>query len=83
MYDNFSVLLPHILKDKSGVDSIIVKKQPYQLLNTNRELFPSFDASSFHNLVNESSKVRPNIVAILYFVRVCEGVIRRLAMRVV
>ena len=30
------------LKDKSGLDKIIVKKQPYQLLNTNREFFPSF-----------------------------------------
>ena len=44
-----------VLKDKSGVDKIIVKKQPYQLLNTNREFFPSFDASNFHKLVNESS----------------------------
>ena len=70
----------NILKDKPGVDKIIVKKQPYQLLNTNRESFPCFDASNFHKLVNESSKVRPNIVAILYFVRVREGVIGRLAM---
>ena len=68
------------LKDKSGVYKIIVKMQPYQLLNTNREFFPSFDASNFHKLINESSKVRPNIVANLYFVRVCEGTIRRLAM---
>ena len=36
------------LKDKSGVDKIIVKKQPYQLLNTSREFFPSFHASNFH-----------------------------------
>ena len=43
------------LKDKSRVDKIIVKKQPYQLLNTNREFFPNFDASNFHKLVNESS----------------------------
>ena len=43
------------LKGKSGVDKIIVKKQPYQLLNINREFFPSFDASNFHKLVNESS----------------------------
>ena len=43
------------LKDKSEVDKIIVKKQPYQLLNTNHEFFPSFDASNFHKLVNESS----------------------------
>ena len=37
-----------VLKDKSGVDEIIVQKQPYQLLNANREFFPSFDASNFH-----------------------------------
>ena len=43
------------LKDKSGVDKIIVKNQPYQLLNTSHEFFPSFDASNFHKLVNESS----------------------------
>ena len=40
------------LKEKSEVDKIIVKKQPYQLLNTNREFFPSFDASNLHRLVN-------------------------------
>ena len=44
-----------LLKDESGVDKIIVKKQPYQLLNTNREFFPSFVASNFHKLVDESS----------------------------
>ena len=38
------------LKDKSGVDKIIVKKQRCQLLNINREFFPSFDASNFHEL---------------------------------
>ena len=43
------------LKDKFGVDKIIVKKQPYELLNTSREFFPSFDASNCHELVNESS----------------------------
>ena len=43
------------LKDKSGVDKIVVKKQPSQLLNTNREFFPCFDASYFHKLVNECS----------------------------
>ena len=69
-----------ILQHKSGVDKIIVKKQPYQLLNTNREFFLSFDASNLHKLVNESSQARPNIVAILYFVGVCEGAISRLAM---
>ena len=71
------------LKDKSEVSKIIVKKQPYQLLNTNHEFFLSCDASNFHELVNEPSKVRPNIVAILYFVRVCKAAIRRLAMLVV
>ena len=35
-------------KDKSGVDKIIVKKQPYQVLNTSREFFPSFHASNIH-----------------------------------
>ena len=30
-----------ILKDKFGVDKIIVEKQPYELLNTNREYFPN------------------------------------------
>ena len=41
----------HCLKEKFGVD----KKQPYQLLNINHEFFPSFDASNFHKLVNDSS----------------------------
>ena len=46
---------------KSGVkgqvrgNEIIVKKQPYELLNTNREFFPNFDASNFHKLVNKTS----------------------------
>ena len=44
-----------LLIDKSGVDNIIVKKQSYQLLNTNRKFFPGFDAFDFHKLVNESS----------------------------
>ena len=39
-------------KDKSGVDKIIVKKQPYQLLNTSREFFPSFHASNIHKFDN-------------------------------
>ena len=56
------------LRDKSVVDKIIVKKQACQLLNTNREFFPSLDALNFHKVVDESSQVRPNIVAILYFV---------------
>ena len=43
------------LKDKSGVDKIIVKKLPYLLLNTNREFCPSFDAFSFHKLDNDFS----------------------------
>ena len=34
------------LKDKFGVDKIIVKKQSYQLLNNSREFFPSFVASN-------------------------------------
>ena len=50
-----SPLIKATLKYKSGVDKIIVKKQPYQLLNTNREFFPRFDASNFHKLVDESS----------------------------
>ena len=62
------VLLFNVLKDKFGVDQIIFKKQPCQLLNTSCELFPSFDASNLHKFVNESSSVRPNILAILYFV---------------
>ena len=36
------------LKDKSGVDKIIIEKQPYQLLNTSREFSPTFQASNFH-----------------------------------
>ena len=44
-----------MLKDKSGVDKIIVKKQRYQLLNTNREFFPSFYTSNFHKLVYKFS----------------------------
>ena len=49
------IILPLDLLEKFGVDRIIVKKQPYQLLNTGLEFFPSFDASSFHKLINESS----------------------------
>ena len=37
------------LKDKSGVDTIIVKKQPYQLLNTNREFFSILMPPTFIN----------------------------------
>ena len=44
------------LKDKSGVDKIIVKKQLYQLLNTKSEFFASFDASNFH--INWSMNLR-------------------------
>ena len=43
------------LKDKSRVDEIIVKKQPYQLLNTSCEFILSFDASNLHKLANEFS----------------------------
>ena len=35
-----------VLKDKSGVYKICVKKQPYQLLNTNWDFFPSFGIST-------------------------------------
>ena len=45
------------VKDKSEVNKIIVKKQPYQLLNTNREFFPSFDASNFQNLLMNLRKL--------------------------
>ena len=43
------------LKDKSGVDKIIVKKQPYQLLNTSREFFPSFRGLNFHKFDDQFS----------------------------
>ena len=49
------MLVAFCLKDKFGVDKIIVKKQPYPMLNISHEFFPSFDASNFHKLVNESS----------------------------
>ena len=49
------MILP--LKDKSGVDKIIVKKQHCQLLNTNREFFPSLDASTFHNWLMNPRKL--------------------------
>ena len=44
------MITPWHLKVKSGVDKIIVKKQPYQLLNTSRQFFPSFHALNFHKL---------------------------------
>ena len=44
-----------MIEDMSGLDKIIVKKQLYQLLNTNREFFPRSGASNFHKFVNESS----------------------------
>ena len=44
------IIIIALLKNKSGVDKIIVKKQPYQLLNISREFFPSFHASNFHKL---------------------------------
>ena len=44
-----------LLKEKSGVDKIIVEKQPYQLLNTNLEFIPSFDSTNFQRLVDEPS----------------------------
>ena len=39
----------------SGIDKVIVKKQPKQLLNTSHKFLPSFDPSNFHKLVTESS----------------------------
>ena len=42
-------IMKFALKDKSGVDKIIVKKQPYQLLNTNREFCPCLMPPSFIN----------------------------------
>ena len=48
---DFFVFAPSCdLKDKSGVDRIIIKKQPYQLQNTSRQFFPSFHALNFHKL---------------------------------
>ena len=44
-----------VLKDKSGVDKIIVKKELYQPLYTNRDFIPSFDASNFHKSNDQSS----------------------------
>ena len=49
---------------------IIVKKQPDQLLNTNREFFLSCDISNCHEYVKEFLSVRPLVVAILHFVPV-------------
>ena len=43
------------LKDKSGLDKVIVKKQPYQLVNTSREFFPHFYISNFHKLADQFS----------------------------
>ena len=37
-----------LLKDKFEVYKIIVKKQPYKLPNTNRDLFPICDLSNCH-----------------------------------
>ena len=37
-----------LLKDKSDAYKIIVKKQPYKLPNTNRDLFPICDLSNCH-----------------------------------
>ena len=57
------VVLHVFLKDKSGVDKIVAKKQPYQLLNTIREFFPSFDVSNFYsrqcNLLNDQQLQQP------------------------
>ena len=48
-----------VLKDKSAVDKIIVEKQPYQLLNTSREFFPSFMPRTFINLTLNRRKLGP------------------------
>ena len=37
------------LKNESGVDKIIVNKQPYQLLNTSRDFFPGLVPLNFIN----------------------------------
>ena len=48
--------LRDVFKDKSGVDDIIVKKQPYQLLGINCEFLPFFLMPPIiYKLVNESS----------------------------
>ena len=46
--DAYQVRFLLLLKDKSGVDKIILKKQPYQLLKTSHEFLPSFPGSNFH-----------------------------------
>ena len=45
------------LKDNSGVDEIIGKQQPYQLLNTNREFFPSSYDPTFINWLKNLRKL--------------------------
>ena len=47
---------------------IIFQKQPYQLLNTNREFLPSCGISNCHENFRDFSKVRSNAVSILYFI---------------
>ena len=49
------VVINSFLEDKSGVDKIIVKKQPYQLLNTSLEFFPIYRGSNFHKFDDQSS----------------------------
>ena len=41
----------------SLIYKIVVKKQPYQMLNTICELFPLFDASNFHNWLLNLRKI--------------------------
>ena len=65
------------LKDKSGVDKIIVKTQPYRLMNTNSEFFPSLMPPTLINWLMNFRKLG-QISSPL--VLVCEVAIRRLAM---
>ena len=50
--DFLHLTVKSFLKDKSRVENILVKKQPYQLLNTSREFFPSFRALNIHKFDN-------------------------------
>ena len=47
------------LKDKSGVDKIIVKKQPYQLLNTTREFFLVLDDFKTNSIFDTKEQNEP------------------------
>ena len=47
----------YCLMDKSGVDKIIVKKQSYQLVNTNREFFQVLMPPTFINCLMNLRKL--------------------------